>query len=99
MFGTLLVLLLHGCNILVPALYVIEGPGEIDAQHVLSSVPTVVFVDDRNSIMPRTALRVAIGNKIGEDLVAEGMLLETISTRDAIGYARKSESGSKTAVD
>jgi hypothetical protein len=52
------------CNMVAPALYAVDGPGKIPAEHELAEVRTVVFVDDRRNIFPRTALRTSIGAAI-----------------------------------
>ncbi len=49
---------LTGCNILGPAILLVEGPPKVQAQFTLEKKrPTVVFVDDRASVLPRRALR------------------------------------------
>ena len=71
--ATLLALPLASCNIVTPIAYAIEGPGQIDAEYTLPDKKTVVFVDDPRNILPRTALRTAIGDK---DRMAKTGLLD-----------------------
>lgn len=80
-----------GCNIVAPIAYAIEGPGTIDAEHELLPVRTAVLVDDRDSILPRTALRVELGEAVGKTLLDEEVVPEVLSTRDVIAYVRAQE--------
>jgi hypothetical protein len=84
-------LLTASCNYIVPAAYIIDGPPSIDAQYTLPDRKTVVFVDDRTNILSRTQLRAVIGDKVATDLMKQGLVTETIASRDAIAIARKDE--------
>ena len=86
---------LPSCNVVAPALYAIDGPGKVDAEHELAEVRTVVFVDDRRNVFPRTVLRTAIGEAIAKDLLARKLVPSIVSPRDAIALARQKESGTK----
>jgi hypothetical protein len=86
---------LPGCNIVAPALYAVDGPGKIPAEHELAEVRTVVFVDDRRNVFPRTALRTSIGEAIAKDLLGRKLVPSIVSPRDAIALARQKESGTK----
>jgi hypothetical protein len=83
------------CNMVAPALYAVDGPGKIPAEHELAEVRTVVFVDDRRNIFPRTALRTSIGEAIAKDLLARKLVPSMVSPRDAIALARQKESGTR----
>ena len=80
--------LIPACNIVTPVAYAIDGPGKIDAEHTLANKKTVVFVDDPLNILPRTALRTAIGDAVSFDLMQREILTSTVSTRDAIAVSR-----------
>ncbi|MFM1868521.1 MAG: hypothetical protein RL591_1929 [Planctomycetota bacterium] len=82
-----------GCNIVTPVAYAIEGPGQIDAEYTLSKKKTVIFVDDPRNILPRTALRTAIGDAVSFDLMERGHLESTVASRDAIAVARSGSAG------
>ncbi len=86
---------LVSCNYLVPASYIIDGPPSIDAQYTLPDRKTVVFVDDRTNILSRTQLRAVIGDKVSTVLMKQGLVTDTIATRDAIAIARKDETVDK----
>ncbi|MCH2162675.1 MAG: hypothetical protein MK085_12490, partial [Phycisphaerales bacterium] len=88
--------LVAGCNIIVPVSYVIEGPGTIDPEYVLRDTTTAVFVDDRDSVFPRTALRAIVADTIAEQLVAEKAISASnmINARDTLALARSLESAS-----
>ena len=53
-----------GCNILVPVTYAVQGTGQNPAEHELDQVKTLVFVDDLNSVLPRTVLRRTVGSTV-----------------------------------
>ena len=86
---------LVSCNYLVPASYIIDGPPSIDAQYTLPDRKTVVFVDDRTNLLSRTQLRAVIGDKVSTELMKQGLVTDTIATRDAIAIARKDETVDK----
>ena len=90
-----LLFLAAGCNYLVPAAYIIDGPPSIDAKYDLPDRKTVVFVDDRTNILSRTQLRAVIGDKVAADLMKQGLITETIASRDALAMARKDETVDK----
>lgn len=84
-----------GCNLAVPASYAIFGPGQIEAEHFLAPVRTVVFVDDRANVLPRTALRASIGEKASQDLLTQKVVPNVVAPRDAIALTRQREDGTK----
>ena len=87
---------LCSCNIVKPVSYIIEGPGKIAAEYELRDVVTAVFVDDRKSAFPRTALRAIVAETINEKLIEEGALSASklINARETIALARSLESAS-----
>ena len=88
--------ILASCNIVTPVAYAIDGPGQIDAEYTLQDKKTVVFVDDPRNILPRTALRTAIGDAVSFDLMQRELLTSTVATRDAIAISR-TQNGSTTS--
>ena len=89
------VLLVAGCNYLLPASYIIEGPPKAPAAFELASKRTVVIVDDKSNRMPRVALRVGIGDSVGTHLLENNVVPETITTRDAVALIRRMDTASK----
>ena len=89
------VLLVAGCNDLLPASYIIEGPPKAPAAFELPSKRTVVIVDDKINRMPRVALRVGIGDSVGTHLLENNVVPETITTRDAVALIRRMDTASK----
>ena len=87
---------LPACNIVTPVSYLIDGTGKIDPEYVLKEVVTVVFVDDRKSAFPRTALRAIVAETIAEKIVEEQALpgLKMVNARETIALARSLESSS-----
>lgn len=85
-----------GCNIIVPAAYILEGPPKIDAAFTLPAEKrTVVFVDDTRNHLPRTALRTRIGDKVATLLLEQVIVTEAISSADAMQVARRYDTESK----
>lgn len=89
------ILFLAGCNYILPASYIIEGPPKAPASFELPSKRTVVIVDDKVNRMPRVALRVVIGDSVGTELLENSVVPETISTRDAVALIRRMDTASK----
>lgn len=79
------VLAAPGCNIGVPALYVLHGPPKIQAVTKLDeSRRTVIFIDDPMNIIPRRALRTQIAQAaerriLEEKLVQQNLLVSSVS--------------------
>lgn len=70
-----LMLALGACNIVAPAAYLIEGPPTVPAQTSLDpGRPTVIFIDDRASNVPRRSLRVIAGQTAEETMIAEDVV-------------------------
>jgi hypothetical protein len=79
---------LPGCNILGPAILLVEGPPKVPAQFTLEKKrPTVVFVDDRASVLPRRALRQQIAKSAQDVLLNERVLTNVIDTSAAMTVA------------
>lgn len=87
--------MLSGCNIILPASYIIEGPPKTDAAYILPQKKTGVIVDDRSNRMSRVALRVGIGDAAGETLLDQGVVPEVVSTRDSVAYARRNDTSTR----
>jgi hypothetical protein len=74
--------LLCGCNIVGPAVIIIEGPPTVPAQFKLNPErQTVIFVDDRHNVLPKRSLRSVIANMteqvlLGSELIEAGNLID-----------------------
>jgi hypothetical protein len=84
-----------GCNYLIPAAYLIEGPPKEPARYELPRRKTVVYVDDRTNRMTRAALRAAVGEEVGTLILQQALVPEVVSTKDAVAYARRADSSDK----
>lgn len=84
-----------GCNYIIPASYLIEGPPKAPAAFELPAKRTVVIVDDKLNRMSRVSLRVVIGDSTGIQLLENSVVPETISTRDAVALIRRLDSAAK----
>lgn len=71
--------LLGGCNIIAPALYITRGLPKVPAEHTLAKDrPTVIFVDDRASVLPRRTLRGNLASRAEMELLASKSLTNMI---------------------
>lgn len=84
-----------GCNYLIPASYLIEGPPKEPARYELPRRKTVVYVDDRANRMTRAALRTAVGEEVGTLILQQALVPEVISAKDAVAYARRADTSDK----
>lgn len=80
-----------GCNILGPAIYLIEGPPRTPAVFEIADRPTVVFFDDRKNLISRFELRSIAGDAAAKALMNAEAVTTTISSRDALNLVRKQE--------
>ncbi len=88
-------LFVGGCNYLIPAAYLIEGPPKEPARYELPRRKTVVYVDDRANRMTRAALRTAVGEEVGTLILQQALVPEVVSTKDAVAYARRADTSDK----
>ena len=83
-----------GCNYVGPAYLLIHGPEKTPAQFTLGKErPTVIFVDDRASVLPRRAVRQQIAAAAQNTLLKEGVLTNVIDTTAAMTAAAHESSG------
>lgn len=80
-----------GCNILVPANYILEGTGTLPAEHDLEPVKTLVFVDDQTNVLPRTVLRSNLAAGVSTALLTQELVPETVDSNDAMAMVRSRE--------
>jgi hypothetical protein len=79
---------LSGCNIVGPAILLVNGPPKVHSQFTLEKKrPTVVFVDDRASVLPRRALRLQIATLCQNALLKEKVLTNVIDASAAMSVA------------
>jgi hypothetical protein len=95
LIAIMMMLTSSGCNIIGPAAYIIEGPPTIEAQHTLLDVPTLVFIDDRGSVVSPSSLRRVIADKTSENLMVQKVVTTTISPQDAMSLTAQLERNSK----
>lgn len=77
-----------GCNVVGAAFYVVHGPEKVRKEYDLDrNRPTVVFVDDLNSVLPRRALRQTLADQIQNELLAKKVLTDVIDARSALNAA------------
>ena len=93
---TLAATALSGCNIILPASYIIEGPPKADAAYELPKKKTVIVVDDTTNHMSRVAMRATLGDAVAESLLQQDLVPEVISTRDAIALSRKTDTAGRS---
>ncbi len=95
----LLALPIGGCNIVAPVLLLVSGPATFEAEHKLDDKrPTVIFVDDPRSQIPRRALRLEILNAIQDDFLRKGLVEDLIEGQTAIRVADSDSSAGQMSV-
>jgi hypothetical protein len=89
-----------GCNIVGPAMILIEGPGEVEAAYKLDPTKkTVIFVDDPANKIAQRRIRSQIGSVAQDTLLQKKLVREgyMIDARSALAVAdRGIENGSGT---
>jgi hypothetical protein len=94
-----ILLTLPSCNILGPAYYLIKGPPKQPRQHTLDpNRPTVVFVDDRLSVLPRRTLRTAIADRAETDLLRNKVLVNMIDNASIQAAAARDTGEQGTSI-
>lgn len=87
---------LVGCNILAPAVFLIEGPPKVEAAYrdLDPNRPTAIFIDDRKNHVPKRSLRMRMGQVAEQDMMQRGIVLEAnmISSRDTARVAASKDS-------
>ncbi len=90
---------LAACNVVGPAALLIEGPPKIDAVYELDPKrPTVVFVDDRNNVLKRVALRQAIAQAAQQELLDQGTLKQVIDCKAAYQVTARDKSNNVLSI-
>lgn len=80
-----IVLAAGGCNIVAPIALLVHGPEKSPALYTLDPArPTVVFVDDRSSVLPSRAIRQRIAQAAEGVLLDGGVLKADLISSDAL---------------
>jgi hypothetical protein len=90
------------CNIVAPAAYIAIGQGKVPAAYEPQDRPTVVFVDDRQNVIPLNASRIRreIADKVSTDLLEREVLTDVIDARDAMSVVRnRDREGQLMSID
>jgi len=91
-----------GCNVVAPVAYLVGGPPKTPALYELDRRrPTVVFVDDRASVVPRRALRAAIGQEAESTMIEQGVVDQQsmISASATLRMAMAERYGEPQSID
>jgi hypothetical protein len=89
-------LVAQGCNMAVPALYVVQGPPKRPAMYTLpADKKVVVFVDDRQNVIARLQLRAMLGDDVSNELRRLKLVNDVVSGRELIAYVRRVETSAK----
>lgn len=87
------------CNIIGPALYVAHGPDKVKALFELPKERTVVvFVDDRQSYLPRRTLRQIIADQSTHDLLGAKVVEKMIEPRGVLAASTADQPGFPTDI-
>ncbi len=83
-------LTLAGCNIIGPVASIAAGPPTQAALYPLDRErPTVVFIDDRASVLPRRSLRQTIAQQIQNDLLGQSVVKTVIDSKSIAALAAR----------
>lgn len=98
--GTLPVLtLLPGCNILGPALMIVTPDPSVQKQFTLDPQrPTVVFIDDRASRLPRRSLRNVMADEAQTLLISEAKHKNIIDAKAAFAAVAGEKAGEPMTI-
>jgi len=90
---------LSGCNIVGPAFFLVHGPEKTPAVHKLDeTMSTVIFIDDRNNVVPRRALRYEIAATAEQGLLSQDAVEEIISSQAAMQVASAERFGEPKSI-
>jgi hypothetical protein len=79
-----------GCNIIGPVAAIASGPPTQPAMFALDrDRPTVVFVDDRASVLPRRTLRQSIAQTVQNELLGHNALKTVIDSKSIAALAAR----------
>ncbi len=83
-----------GCNIVGPAYILVHGPEKTRAVYSLDPErPTVVFIDDRSSVVPRRSLRMLMAGEIERNVLGEKLVKDMISAQSALAASAAERDG------
>jgi len=83
-----LTLALGACNIVAPVAYLVHGPAKTGKVYELDETRSVVvFVDDRNNVVPRRALRMEMALAAQQEILEEKLVQEVVSAQSAMQVA------------
>ena len=90
---------LASCNIIGPAYVLAAGPEKQKALFTLDRErPTVIFVDDRASVLPRRTLRQTVAKRIESELLGQKSLTTVIDSSTIAGVASRDPADSPTDI-
>jgi hypothetical protein len=88
-----------GCNIVAPVGYIVHGPEKTPALYTIPKDATVVvFVDDRQSFLPRRTLRQIIAESATKRLLESGSLTKMVEPRAALAASAGDQPGQLTEI-
>lgn len=90
---------LASCNIVGPAIALAQGPPMTEALHTLDPARSVVvFVDNRDSVLPRGSLRLSIARRTERLLLDEAKLKQVIDASAIIEAASRESPDAPTDI-
>lgn len=91
--------IIPGCNILGPALMIVAPDPSVEKQFSLDPQrPTVVFIDDRASRLPRRSLRNVIADEVQTLLLSEGKHKNIIDAKAAFAAVAGEKAGEPMTI-
>jgi hypothetical protein len=90
---------LSGCNIVGPAVVLINGPEKADAVFELDPErPTIIFIDDRGNKLDRRILRQSMSSVATDRLLKEGKLKTALDPKAALVRVSGEAAGEPTDI-
>jgi hypothetical protein len=90
---------LSSCNIVGPAVAIVHGPEKVPAAFELDpELPTVIFIDDRNSRVPRRSLRLMMAQEAEKALLDADKIKDMISAQSALSASQGDKDGRPLSI-
>ena len=95
----LMAVTMAGCNIFGPVFLLAHGPPKIYREHTLDKEKKVaILIDDPGARIPRTQLRIIMGEEAEQILLKKNLVGDAISARSTIAVAAQARGGEPPSI-
>ncbi len=99
MLGVIIAVTMAGCNILGPVFLLAHGPPKIYREHTLDKEKKIaILIDDPGGRIPRTQLRIIMGEEAEQILLNKNLVADAISARSTIAVAAQARGGEPPSI-